>query len=57
MYNSVLPQGVVELLDRENDWLEMSQEDARVICFTFFERSLKKIQMKTNILLHHCPFR
>lgn len=23
-------QGVVELLDRENDWLEMSQEDARV---------------------------
>ena len=42
-YNFELPQGVVELLDRENDWLEMSQEDSRVICFTFFERSFKKI--------------
>ena len=30
LYNCVSFQGVVETLDRENDWLEMSEENARV---------------------------
>lgn len=32
-YMVVLLQGVVETLDRENDWLEMSEEGARVNTF------------------------
>ena len=42
LYNSELPQGVVELLDRENDWLEMSQEDSRVISNTFLSEVSKQ---------------
>ena len=33
LYDGVLLQGVVETLDRENDWLEMSEEGARVKTF------------------------
>ena len=33
LYGCVLLQGVVETLDRENDWLEMSEEGARVNTF------------------------